>query len=278
MRALVAIGRFEVTVLARARPKDDIAGVRVVVVDFANHEALTAALEGHDAVVSSLSRAAIPSQASLIDAAIAAGVQRFIPSEFGANLQNENARQLAAYQNKVRVEEYLERKAAETNITYTYVYINSLLDWSMKAGVLLDRTRQIVPLYDGGTNRVSMSTIPSTAQAVVGVLANPSETSNRAVHVHATIISQRELLGYVKELDPNGSWSGQVIEFSELEKGTSEKDGKPGGQSISRFHVDAMKAAFAKNYGNRFDEQDNKLLEIPAMSEDDVKSLLRSLM
>lgn len=59
-------------------------GIDVVKTDF-DLESLTKILQGRDAVVSFLPIVSLASQAVVIEAAIAAGVKRFIPSEYGSD-------------------------------------------------------------------------------------------------------------------------------------------------------------------------------------------------
>ncbi|KAL4931278.1 uncharacterized protein BDV17DRAFT_288824 [Aspergillus undulatus] len=62
--------------------KDTLPGVKVHEVDYASIEALKSALQGVDAVVSTIVGTAIVSQKPLIDAAIAVGViKHFIPAD-----------------------------------------------------------------------------------------------------------------------------------------------------------------------------------------------------
>jgi uncharacterized protein YbjT (DUF2867 family) len=56
-------------------------------IDTTSTDTLTKALKGQDAVVSTVGTAAASTQKTIIDAAIAAHVKRFIPSEFGYNTQ-----------------------------------------------------------------------------------------------------------------------------------------------------------------------------------------------
>jgi hypothetical protein len=70
----------------------------------------------------------------LIDAAIAAGVKRFIPSEFGANNLDPRARKLVPiYDIKGAMREYLSAKTAASNGSFTWTSFScgSWLDWSV---------------------------------------------------------------------------------------------------------------------------------------------------
>ena len=232
---------------------------------------------GQDAVVCTLSREAIPCQAALIDAAVEAGVTRFIPSEFGANLKNDNSRRLVNYRAKVEIEEYLEHKAMQSRISYTFLYTNVLMDWSIRAGILLDIVNTRAYLYDGGNAYVSMATISSAAKAVVGILSNPVGTRNRAVYIQDVMVSQRAILSYMKKISPWLQWLEEIVDLEQLEQ-DARQSMKVGLANMSIFHAGAMKGAFAANFGNRFDDDDNELLGIDMMSEAEMLAFLSSLL
>ena len=89
LNTLLAAGIFEVTVFTRVSSNATFpSGAKVIPVDYASMESLTDALRGQDAVVSTLASVSLSAQFLMIDAAIAAGVKRFIPSEFGSNTYN----------------------------------------------------------------------------------------------------------------------------------------------------------------------------------------------
>jgi uncharacterized protein YbjT (DUF2867 family) len=86
LNALVNAGKFEVSVLARPSSKTVYpAGVKVFRADLSDHRALVEAFRGKDVVLVSTGdfhnaeNIAVP----LIDAAIEAGVRRFVPSGWG---------------------------------------------------------------------------------------------------------------------------------------------------------------------------------------------------
>lgn len=84
--------------------------VKSIDVDFSSLDSLKAALKGQDAVVSTLGAFAAAQQTSLIDAAIAAGVKRFIPSEFGSDTTHPKVSALPVYRDKVAAQQYLKEK------------------------------------------------------------------------------------------------------------------------------------------------------------------------
>ena len=70
----------------------------------------------------------------LIDAAIAAGVRRFIPSDYGTNNLDARARQaVPVFDAKGKMLEYLIRKADESEgrFTWTSFSCGSWIDWSV---------------------------------------------------------------------------------------------------------------------------------------------------
>ncbi|EFY84948.1 oxidoreductase CipA-like, putative [Metarhizium acridum CQMa 102] len=94
-KKLTAADQFKVRVLGRNGSTSKFADqVDVVNVDFDSVDWLTAALAGQDAVIAVLGFHAQPKQENIVDAAIAAGVKRFLPSELGSNSNKPNIRKL----------------------------------------------------------------------------------------------------------------------------------------------------------------------------------------
>jgi len=77
---------------------------------------------GWDTVVCALAPAAVLKQRTLIDAAILAGVSRFLPSEFGLDLSTSFNSIQRGYKAKVAIEDYIQQKCAENDdFSYTFV-------------------------------------------------------------------------------------------------------------------------------------------------------------
>ena len=86
------------TVLARYSSQAHFpVSVQVIRVDYTSVPDLTAALTGQDAVISVLTTSAMEIQIPLIEAAVKAGVRRFLPPEFCANISNPKAANLPVY-------------------------------------------------------------------------------------------------------------------------------------------------------------------------------------
>lgn len=129
--ALIDAG-YQVTILSRNDKQyttnDKVS--QVVKVDYSSAESLTAALKGQDVVVSNLPNH--DQQEVLLQAAIAAGVQRFLPSEFGCNVSgNSNTAALPVFKDgKVPFQKHIEQY--RDKISYTLVVTGLFLDWCLE--------------------------------------------------------------------------------------------------------------------------------------------------
>lgn len=117
LSAFVADPRFTVSILARQSSKSTFPShikVHRIGDDYPETELLKA-LEGQDAVVSTMATAHLSRQREIIDAAIKAGVKRFVPSEFGSDTLNEKAMALLPqyFKGKKDTVDYLKTKEKE---------------------------------------------------------------------------------------------------------------------------------------------------------------------
>jgi len=133
VRELIAAG-FTVTALTRegsasTLPKVD--GLTVQKVDYASFDSLWEAFTGQDAVVSVVATAAIGVQNVAVDAAVAAGVKRFIPSEFGVNTRKTQGLPIGKIlAGKVGLVDYLDEKARENEgFSWTGLSTGLFFDW-----------------------------------------------------------------------------------------------------------------------------------------------------
>lgn len=99
--------------------------------DYGSFDSLRAALDGHDAVVSVVGTAAVPAQRTAIDAALAAGVRRFVPSEFGLHTRKARGTPIGdLLQAKIAIVDYLEQVAAQNpGFTWTGLSTGLFFDW-----------------------------------------------------------------------------------------------------------------------------------------------------
>ncbi|RYP16111.1 hypothetical protein DL765_005312 [Monosporascus sp. GIB2] len=274
---LVASGKFHVRVLKRVGSSSKFPpGTEVVEVDFDSLDSLKSALSGQDALVSTVSSGGLERQKTLIDAAIAAGVKRFIPSEFGSDLGNPNARKLPVYGHKVAVQEYLVEKAKTTGITYTLIYNNAFLDWALKHKFILDVSSDKPTIIDGGNKPFSTTTLSTVADAVLGVFGRLEETKNRGVYIQDAVITQNQILEMAKKAAPNRSWDVVHVKLDDLTAGADAKLAK-GDYSMETFVPYLYRAVLDPAYGGNFTgKTDNELLGIKEMSEAAVFEVVKS--
>lgn len=102
---LVSSGKFNVRILRRNDSKSTfVRETDIVDVDFDSVQSLATVVGDQDAVVSVLGSSAISAQKLLTDASIDAGVKRFVPSEFGANIDDPKTRMIPWNVDKVKIQ------------------------------------------------------------------------------------------------------------------------------------------------------------------------------
>ncbi|POS78738.1 hypothetical protein DHEL01_v202859 [Diaporthe helianthi] len=277
LHALVK-GGFEVTALVRSTGKipNLPATAKEVVVDFTSPDSLVAALKGQDAVVSALGvqPGTAQAQKALAQASADTGVKRFIPSDFGSNLDHPEVRKLAVFKDKFELHDDLARLAKETPLTWTGVYNAAFLDWGLENQFFFDPVQGKATLWDGGEHLLSFTRLAAVGQAVVGVLKHPDETANRAVYVQEAALSLKQLVEIAKELTPGKTWT--VVE------GSTEDGVKKSNEALSKgifepwvFINLIFRAAFSNATGSHFAQNDNALLGVRELSEAELKAVVK---
>lgn len=122
LSAFDADPHFTVSILARHSSKFTFPShlkVHRVGDDYPEAELLEA-FKGQDAIISTIATASAVQQQTIIDAAIKAGVKRFVPSEFGSDTRNDKAMAILPqyFKGKKETVEYLKEKEKE-GLTWT---------------------------------------------------------------------------------------------------------------------------------------------------------------
>ncbi|KAI1075199.1 NAD(P)-binding protein [Whalleya microplaca] len=268
-------GGFEVTVLTRDSSKHSFpASVKVKSVDYDSLDSLTNALQGQDAVVSTLASLALSKQLLLVDAAAKAGVKRFLPSEFGSNTVHPKTSQLPCFADKIAVQKALQRKAEVGNLTYTIVCNGPFFDWGLKVPFILNSKERSIRLYDGGNRTFSTTTLASIGKAVVGVLKHPDETKNRAVHINDAAVTLRKLLTIAEEVT-GASWQADVKSVDNDLLGPAWAELKKEKPDPNNFVLNFIMASiWGEGYGGHFEKTDNELLGINVMTDAEIRELV----
>lgn len=201
LKAFLADSSFTTTVLSRNGSSSTFpSGVKVVHADYDSVSSLKGAFQGQDAVISLVAGVALGDQNKLIDAAIAAGVQRFLPSEFGGNTTDKRARDIVpVFEAKVAAVNYLRSK--EGQISWTSVSNGAFLDWGLQVGFLgFNGSTKTATLFDEGKAVFSATNLHQVGLALIKVLEKADLTRNQYVWVNSFQTSQQDILKTVEKI------------------------------------------------------------------------------
>ncbi|KAL8687719.1 MAG: hypothetical protein Q9218_006191 [Villophora microphyllina] len=271
---------FNVTVLTRTGSNHSFpSSVHVAHVDYDSVDSLAHALQGQDAVVSTLASVAIAVQLNLVHAAAKAHVKRFLPSEFGSNTLNEKAAALPVFADKVKVQEALKKEAASSGMTYTLVCTGPFLDWGIKVGFIENLKGKSIDLFDGGDRYFSATTLTTIGKAVAGVLHHPDETKNRAVYVHDTVPTLKKLSAFGKKATDHqpGEWKENTVSIDDLYQKAWAELKKPQPDPTVFVYNFLKTSIWGYGYGNHFEHTDNALLGIKEISDADLQDMINGL-
>ena len=200
LKSLVAEGFAVTTITRESSTATTPAGVRATQIpDSFPAESLVEAFRGQDAVVS-----ALPPDEELdgriIESAEAAGVYRFIPSEYGSNAQNAKSLALVAlFRIKAKAIDLLKTKQSPT-FTWTAVLTGPFFDWGLTTGFLgFDLKNHTAKIFDGGKGVFSTTALPTIGLAVARSLKAVDETANKFVYVSSFETTQLEILASVEK-------------------------------------------------------------------------------
>ncbi|KAL6404538.1 isoflavone reductase [Ilyonectria robusta] len=172
-------------------------GTKVAKSDF-GLSSLTEVFKGQDAVISMLPILALGDQRIIIEAAIAAGVKRFIPSEYGSDSTAPVITAIPFLEDKKKNLEYL--KAKEEVISWTALFTGPFFDWEWFASFTgANLATKTVTLVDGGTTRFTTSNVAQISRSLIAILSHAPETANKLVYVESFTTTQLEILAAVEK-------------------------------------------------------------------------------
>ena len=269
---------FIVTVLTRPDSSGTFPPtVKVEKVDYSDTESLTTALKGQDALVSTVGYAAMLSQEKLVNAAIANGVKRVIPSEYGSDPENTAARQLPVFGHKVQVEQYLKKNVQGTSTTYTLVCNNEFFDWDLDYKFGVDIKGKKTEIFDGGDVPFTASPLDFVARGIVGVLQHPDETANRVVRLHGTSMTQNKLLELIQSFTGKEGWEVSQASTADREKQGYEILQQDPSNMMAWAMAFLQCAVWGERFGNDFSKNnDNELLGLKELSSAEIEEVVRS--
>ena len=110
-------------------------------------------------MVNAITSTQVEEQLKFVDAAIEAGVKRYVPLEYGLNNLRPEARKLnIVFDGKGRVQEYLKSKES-TGLTWHAITCGMWIYWSLKNSFLgLSYANKSIGFADNGRGKFSTST------------------------------------------------------------------------------------------------------------------------
>lgn len=283
LKALLDAGLF-VTVISRVgggsaklKPHPNIT---VKEVNFGSAEDIIPALQGVQVVVACLATLAIGNQNPLIDAAEAAGVERFIPAEFGMDALNPLCAVLPVCVPKVTTQKYLlEKHKANPNFTYTAIANGLFLDWGLKFGFIVNPAKHTATLYNGGDVPFSATNLADVAKAVLGVIHNQAQTANRVVYIHSAVTTQNRLIQYAKDKDGK-DWEATCRDTEAIRQESMAELSKGAEADIdAAMYGFCICASWNSDYGCDFsDRLDNESLGVKTLDEAGLRALVESFL
>jgi len=192
--------KFEVTAVTFNNPEDpkynDLKskGVKVVQANIDDKASIVHAFHGIDAVVSTVGGPLFAKQTILIDAAVEAGVKRFIPSEFGVSELDPALKGEVFLQPKAETFHHLQELAKHGKITYTAIATGPFFDWGLQVGFLqFDLKTHEAVYYDEGKPHITFSNTNDIALWVALTLQHPEKTENKYLQLGTFVATQVEI-------------------------------------------------------------------------------------
>lgn len=245
----------------------------IIEVDYYFTASLTAALLGHAVVIAALPVATpIGSQNTLIDAAVAAGVARFFPAEFGTDTNNPKCMKLPVFANKMQALEYLRAKVAKhPGFSYTALCTGSFLDWGLEVGFLVSPKTHSATIYNGDNIPFSTSTLATISKAVVSIIHHLDETKNRHVYIHDAVVTQNKLIELAREIDGK-DWQLTNVDLNAISK-EAHLEFKKANADVAKglmplLHISVLGDGYGGDFSGHLD---NELLGIKEMSDEELK-------
>ncbi len=172
-------------------------GIKVFKVNMLNVEEITKACAGVDCVVSALAGlrdVIIDTQKVLLDAAIAAGVPRFIPSDYSLDFTKFKEGENRNLDLRREFHTYLDKAPIAATTIFNSAFMDMLTD---QMPLILFKQKRI--LYWGNADhKMAFTTVQNTAEYTANVALDPS--TPRYLHIAGDQLSPREFQSLLTDL------------------------------------------------------------------------------
>jgi len=274
--ALLKAGNFKISVLSRPTSKSTFpSGVKKITSDF-TPTSLAESFKGQDAVIDLIAQASVDERKKIIDAAVSAGVKRFIPSEFSGNMENKtNVAIFSLFATRVATADYAKEKAASNpSFTYTILSTGPFYDWCIGNGFIgFNLQTSTATIYDDGNQNFSVTTLGSIAQAVVSILSKPKETANKRLYIASFSPTQNEILSVLEELTGK-KWKTEKISTEDAKVKGFEALGKGDFSGIASI---LMSSTYGPANGNDFSKNATLSNDLLGLPKEDLKAVTKAV-
>ena len=224
-------------------------------------------------------------QYRIIDAAVAAGVKRYFPTEFGLNdLPDWLVELRPMFRIKHDVRDYLVTKEKD-GLEWTSIVCNVFFEmgimngffgfyWGVGEGVDGKKKNKAV-VVDGGDVKWVATTLDTVAVAVVRSIERADKTRNKLLLVQDFRTSQRELLERLKQKAGEDAWEVEDVKYNEWLEGAKER--VRGGDNSALGILTFGTVLLGSKWEER-PEYGNGLLDLPTRSfEDAIQTVLKDI-
>lgn len=244
--------------------------------DYESIPSLTESLKGIDAVASCLASIARGLDSNLVEAASAAGVKRFIPAHYTADIQNAKSKLLPIMLPAAAIEEKLFTIAKEEGgMSYTLLFSGGFLELDLGNFFFVDVPKREATLWDGGDAIVNFTTIGTIGKAIAQILVHSEETKNRTLYISEIATSQKKVIELAKKLHPTKTWNLSYANTEVMEK-QAEEAAKRGETDLMSIIGSLVRMYFGgPSYGMPFPKLDNELLGVKEFGEKELENVVR---
>ncbi|KAF3020165.1 hypothetical protein E8E14_009809 [Neopestalotiopsis sp. 37M] len=273
LEALAKDGSFTLTLLQRASSTAKLPEKHKIIsiADSYPTEELIQAFKGQDVILNCMTSLSVMDQFRMIDAAISAGVRRYVPSEYGLNNMRPEAQELnAVFGAKGKVQEYLRARAAEGVIEWMAISCGMWIKWSMAHDFLgMHVAERRFVFWDDGEGLFSCTTEENTAAGLIEALKRPEETKNTNVYLSDFAISQKQLLEAIERIQGVKYATETIDSYALINEKQREVEG---GSDLATFAL--IETGFVTGrYGGHLEEEGkvmNEQLRLPKKTLDEV--------
>ncbi|KAF1994713.1 hypothetical protein P154DRAFT_581567 [Amniculicola lignicola CBS 123094] len=164
---------------------------------------LTSAFKGHDIIIVAVPGGDTDFQIRIINAAVSAGVPRYIPYEFGQDTLNTGVQErLPKYLERARVIEYLQDICSEhQSFEWVGVAVGCILDRALLTGDLgFDMQWQSATIHGTGNERFAVSSIERVGVVVESLIQQWGQVRNRYIYAAGTVTSANDIISCLETI------------------------------------------------------------------------------